>query len=314
MAQMNRIFSFENIKKVRSEIDEIKFRNIGPTVMSGRVTDIAVNPSNTQEFYVAYASGGLWHTVNNGQSFVPLFDGEATMTIGAIAVEWQSRTIWVGTGEVNSSRSSYAGVGMYKSEDSGKTWMYKGLEESHHIGKIILHPKNKNIAWVAVLGHLYSANKERGLYKTADGGNTWKQTLYINDSTGCVDMAIDANNADVLYTTTWTRSRSAWNFNGVGSKSGIYKSVDGGMQWQNISAEGSGFVTGNLTGRIGISVYDKNPNIMYALVDNNNNQPKKDDANVEEKKMGARDLLHINKEAFLNMDNKKITEYLKAKG
>jgi hypothetical protein len=158
----------------QSTINDVAFRNIGPSIMSGRVVYMAVNPANPNEFYVAYATGGLWYTHNNGQSFIPVFDSANVITIGAIAVDWSSGTIWVGTDEVNSSRSSYAGLGIYKSVNKGKTWQYLGLPESHHIGKIVLHPSNKNIVWVAVLGHLYSPNKERGVYKTTDGGTTWK--------------------------------------------------------------------------------------------------------------------------------------------
>jgi hypothetical protein len=156
-----------------SVINGISFKNIGPSVMSGRVVDIDANPADPTEFYAAYASGGVWHTVNNGQSFTPIFDSTDILTIGDIAVNWKNRTIWVGTGEVNSSRSSYAGMGVYKSIDSGKTWKWMGLPDSHHIGKIQLHPADNNIAWVAVLGHLYSPNAERGVFKTTDGGTTW---------------------------------------------------------------------------------------------------------------------------------------------
>ena len=155
-------------------LNSIKFRNVGPSVMSGRVVDIDVNPADPTEFYVAYATGGLWYTKNNGQSLVPVFDNENAFGIGDIAVNWANGIIWVGTGEANSSRSSYCGLGVYKSSDKGKTWEYLGLPESHHIGKINLHPTDNNIAWVAVLGHLYSPNKERGIYKTTDGGKTWK--------------------------------------------------------------------------------------------------------------------------------------------
>jgi hypothetical protein len=180
----------------RSLFKDIPFRNIGPTVMSGRVVDLEVNPEDPTEFYVAYASGGLWYTKNNGQSFEPIFDSLDVITIGDIAVFWDgspasSRTVWVGTGEVNSSRSSYAGDGVYKTSNHGKTWEYLGLPESHHIGKILLHPNDKNTAWVGAMGHLYSANKERGVFKTTDGGKTWKHTLYIDDNTGVVEMEIN---------------------------------------------------------------------------------------------------------------------------
>ena len=156
-------------------LNSIKFRNVGPSIMSGRVVDVDVNPADPTEFYVAYASGGLWYTKNNGQSLVPVFDKENAFSIGDIAVRWKwqpngllgegaMHEIWIGTGEVNSSRSSYTGLGVYKSMNGGKGWEYMGLPESHHIGKINLHPTDNNTAWVAVLGHLYSPNKERGIF------------------------------------------------------------------------------------------------------------------------------------------------------
>ena len=158
----------------KSLLNNTSFRSVGPSVMSGRVVDFEVNPTDPTEFYVAYATGGLWYSVNNGQSFVPIFDSTDIITIGDIAVNWKTRRIWVGTGEVNSSRSTYAGMGVYKSDDNGKTWDYLGLPESHHIGKIQLHATDPNTAWVAALGHLYSPNKDRGIYKTTDAGKTWR--------------------------------------------------------------------------------------------------------------------------------------------
>lgn len=173
-----------------SLLSTVSFRSIGPTIMSGRVVDVEANPNDPTEFYVAYATGGLWHTTNNGQSFTPIMDSLDILFLGDIAINWNTnpRIIWAGTGEANSSRSSYAGTGIYRSNDNGKTWQYLGLSESHHIGDIKLHPTDPNTAWVAVLGHLYTDNNERGVYKTTDGGATWKQTLFVNAQTGCVDQ------------------------------------------------------------------------------------------------------------------------------
>lgn len=305
-----RLSSFQKITSESSPLKNIAFRNIGPTIMSGRVTDIEVNPENTNEFYVAYASGGVWHTTNNGQSFTPIFDQQATITTGDMAMNWQTQTLWVGTGEVNSSRSSYAGTGIYKTSDTGKTWQHMGLEESHHIGRIVLHPSNPDIAWVAVLGHLYTKNNERGIYKTTDGGLTWNQTLNINDSTGCVDLQPDPSTPEILYATSWSRTRTAWNFNGSGEGSGIYKSTDGGMHWTLITTGKNGFPQGQGIGRIGISICKKNPSVLYAILDNQNNQAE----DKEEKKLNAKDIEKMSTDNYLKLENKKLDEYLRSNG
>ncbi|MGV3527534.1 MAG: WD40/YVTN/BNR-like repeat-containing protein [Flavisolibacter sp.] len=295
--------------KKNSPLNTLKFRNIGPSVMSGRVVDVDVNPKASTKFYVAYASGGVWYTDNNGQSFEPIFDSADVLTIGDIAVNWNTGTIWVGTGEVNSSRSSYAGVGVYKSKDHGKTWQYLGLPESHHIGKIQLHPTDDNIAWVAVLGHLYSPNKERGVYKTTDGGQTWKQTLAVDENTGAVDLDINPLNPNELYAAMWYRTRRAWNFEESGATSGIYKSTDGGENWTLMTKAGSGFPTGNIVGRIGLAVYPKNPQIVYAVVDNQ--QIKPDTAKKDTLVYALEDLKNLTKEQFSHLEESKLDTLLK---
>lgn len=296
----------------KSLLKDAKFRNIGPTVMSGRVTDVEVNPQDPTEFYVAYASGGLWQTKNNGQSFTPLFDNEDVMTIGDIAVKWYgNRIIWVGTGEVNSSRSSYAGNGVYKSSDNGKTWEYLGLPESHHIGKIQLHPTDPNTAWVAALGHLYSPNKERGVYKTVDGGKTWKLTLAVDENTGAVEMEMNPNNPNELYAAMWHRTRRGWSFTESGPTSGIYKSTDGGNTWNFITAPGSGFAEGKKLGRIGLSVYAQNPNIVYAVIDNydaavDTSRKQKVDTGLQ-----LNDFKTMTADQLLNMENSKLDTFMR---
>ena len=254
-----------------SLLNSSSFRNIGPSIMSGRVADIEANPEDPTEFYVAYATGGLWHTNNNGQSFTPIMDNLDILFLGDIAVNWKSnpRMIWAGTGEVNSSRSSYAGTGVYLSKDNGKNWQHLGLAESHHIGDIKLHPTDPNTAWVAVLGHLYSPNEERGVYKTTDGGANWQRTLFVNNQTGCVDLAMHPTDPSTLYAAMWQRSREAWKFEESGPASGIFKSVDGGNTWNKISGTGSGFMEGDKIGRIGLTVFPGNANLVYAVVDNN---------------------------------------------
>lgn len=297
----------------RSLVKDLKFRNIGPSIMSGRVVDLEVNPGDPTEFYVAYATGGLWHTLNNGQSFTAVFDSENVLTIGDIAVNWKSksRTVWVGTGEVNSSRSSYAGTGIFKSSGNGKSWEYAGLPESHHIGKIQLHPENDNIAWVAVLGHLYSPNKERGVYKTTDGGKTWIQSLYLDDNTGAVDLDINPLQPDELYATMWHRIRSSWNFVESGKTSGIYKSNDGGSTWQLLSKEGAGFPVGEGVGRIGIAVYPKNPKIVYAVLDNQFQRKQSGLPKPDTSKYAVNIFKNITREQFLLLQTFKIDSFLK---
>lgn len=282
---VERLQSMEQRKMLqdKSLLNEIPFESVGPSVFGGRIVDLDVNPTDPSIFYAAYASGGLWKTENNGASFTPIFDHETVMTIGDIAVDWKKNIIWVGTGENNSSRSSYAGVGMYKSMDGGQTWDYKGLPESHHIGRIILHPTNPDILWVAALGHLYSANEERGVYKTTDGGLTWTKTLYAGPNAGAVDLVIDPSNPDILYAATWHRERRAWNFVESGNQSGIYKSTDGGLQWTLLNQPASGFPTGEGVGRIGLAIAKKgDQTVLYASLDNYERRP----ASKEKKSKG----------------------------
>jgi len=303
---LNRVQLEEN-----SIVKNISFRNIGPTVMSGRVTDLSVNPKDPSHFYVAYASGGLWETTNNGNSFNPIFDNQMVMTIGDIEVDWEKDIIYIGTGEKNSSRSSYSGNGIYKSSNGGKDWIHIGLKESHHIGRIIIHPEDNNIIWVASLGHLYSSNKDRGLYKTTDGGVTWRNTLFINDMTGAIDLVIDPSNPDILYLSMWERERMAWNFDGSGFGSGIFKSTDGGENWKEISGGSSGFPDTEGTGRIGLDISKSNPNIIYAILDNQDRKPstpseqKNDDL--------TKDMLRdISISDFLKLSDEKLNNFLRS--
>ena len=292
-----------------SILKNIKYRNIGPSNMSGRVVDLEVNPTNPNEFYVAYASGGLWYTNNNGQSLEPIFEKEAVYSIGDIAVNWKNKTIWVGTGESNSSRSSYAGNGIYKSSDNGKTWQYLGLPESQHIGKIILHPDNPDIAWIAAIGHLYSPNKERGVFKTTDGGKSWKHSLHIDDNTGVIEMDINPKQPNELYACAWYRTRRAWNFEEGGKSSGIYKSIDGGNTWKLITTAASGFPTGDKIGRIGVAVYAANPAIVYATIDNQDNRPDTAKKKVDTSYV-LKDFKDISKEKFMLLDDNKLDSFL----
>lgn len=294
-----------------SVIDAIEFKNIGPTVQSGRVIDLEVNPEDPTEFYVAYASGGLWKTTNNGMTFSPMFENEAVMTIGDIAVDWARNTIWLGSGEVNASRSSYAGTGMYKSTDGGTNWTYSGLPESHHIGRVILHPDNPNVIWVAVLGHLYSPNPERGVYKTTDGGKNWEKTLYVDENTGAVDLIIDPDDANTLYAATWTRERRAWNFVEAGSGSAIYKSTDGGKKWTSITGKKSAFPANDGIGRIGldIAIDENGKKVLYAALDNYNRRP--EEASDEET-LSKSDLRKMSRDDFDQIKDYLLDDFLRS--
>ena len=297
----------ENLKSLdNNPIAHIPFTNIGPTVFSGRVSDIEVNPNDPTKFFVSYASGGLWYTNNNGTSFSPTFDHEDVMTIGDFDVNWADSTIWIGTGEVNSSRSSYAGLGMYVSYDFGKSWARKGLEETHHIGKVLINPQDPNHILVAALGHLYSANTERGIYQTKDGGTTWSQTLYVDENSGAVDLVRDPNNTEVLYAATWHRERRAWNFVESGDGSGIYKSTDGGNTWGLMT---SGFPQGEGVGRIGLSIATvNNATRIYALVDNYDRrapEEKKDDEGLSKN-----DFKTMSDEQFKSLKKEDLEKYL----
>lgn len=296
-----------------SLLAKVPFKSIGPSVFGGRVADVEVSPNDPTHFYVGYASGGLWKTENNGQSFTPIFDQEMVMTIGDIAVDWQRNTIWVGSGEVNSSRSSYAGIGLFRSKDGGETWEHRGLPESHHIGRVIIHPTDPNTLWVAVLGHLYSPNQERGVYKTTDGGATWNRVLFVDGNTGAVDLLLDPQNPNTLYAATWERERHAWDFVGDGPGSAIYRSVDAGSNWTKITDGKNGFPAGDGTGRIGLAAaVQEGQTVLFAVHDNQNRRPKEDED--EEEGLTKDDLREMSREVFLKLKDEELEDFLRENG
>ncbi len=295
-----------------SLVKNIPFKNIGPSIMSGRVVDIDVNPNNPTEFYVGYASGGLWYTNNNGTSFTPVMDNSLTQNVGDIAVDWKTGTIWVGTGENNASRSSYAGIGLLKSTDKGKSWQQMGLEDSHHIGRIILNPSNPNEVVVGVTGHLYSPNEERGIFKTTDGGKTWNKTLFVSKDAGIIDVAMAPNNFNIQYAASWEKDRKAWDFVGNGNGSGIYKSTDGGTTWNKVSTPQSGFPTGEGVGRIGLAVFDENT--VYAVHDSQFRRKKTNETEKKSEGLTKEDFKTMSVETFLKLEDKKLNEFLKTNG
>jgi len=291
-----------------SIIKNISFTNIGPTIMSGRVADIDVNPNDPTEFYVGYASGGLWYTKNNGTSFKPVLDNSPTQNIGDIAVDWKKGTIWVGTGEKNSSRSSYAGIGMLKSDNQGLTWEHVGLPDSHHVSRIIINANNPEEVVVGVIGHLYSPNEERGIFKTIDGGKTWRKTLFINSSTGIIDVVVAPENPKVLYAASWERERKAWNFDGDGNNSAIYKSIDGGDTWKNISTN-NGFRNGDGVGRIGLTIY--NENTVYVIHDSQFRGKSEKKEKKSSNGLTKEDFKNMSTEEFLTLTDKNLNNFLR---
>ncbi|RXG18154.1 sortilin (neurotensin receptor 3) [Leeuwenhoekiella aestuarii] len=293
-----------------SLVKNIPFKNIGPTIMSGRVVDIEVNPENSTEFYVAYATGGIWHTVNNGNTFESVFDSAPTQNVGDIAVNWTDGIMWAGTGETISSRSSYAGIGILKSTDNGKTWEQKGLLDAHHISDIVLDASNPDVAVVGALGHLYSPNEQRGIFKTTDGGDTWDKKLYIGDETGIICLAEAPDNPDVMYATAWDRERMAWDFRGSGENSGIYKSTDAGDSWELVTT-GNGFPQGEGVGRIGVAVVDENT--IYAIHDSQFIREESKEKNEEkgDESLEPEVFKTMTKATFLALDEESLSDYLR---
>lgn len=298
-----------------SPLKNFKARNVGPTNMSGRIVDIEV-ANNTNTYYVAAASGGIWKTEDNGQSFTPIFDHQGALGIGAMALSpSDNKILWVGTGEDNSSRSTYAGNGIHKSTDGGKTWQHMGLIHSHHIGQILIHPTNPDIVWIGSMGGLYSKNKERGIYKTTDGGKSWKKVLYIDDNTGIIDMQIHPENPDILLAASWERFRQAHDFVGNGKGSSIWRSEDGGNTWKKAV---EGFPQDEFTGRIGFDFSRSNPNIVYALLDNQGKSDKPADPprqrgnqQQEENPLKLEDFNGMSVEQALALEDKRLESLLR---
>ena len=249
------------------KLKKLEFREIGPAIMGGRIDDFAVVENNPNIVFVGVASGGVWKTTNNGTTWEPVFDKEAVSTIGDIAIAPSDPSVvWVGTGEPNNRQSSSWGDGAYKSLDAGKTWQKMGLAATHHIGRIVIHPRNPEVVYVAALGHLWGANPERGVFKTSDGGKTWAQVLKINDDTGVSDIAMDPQSPDILYAAAYERRRTPYGFNGGGLNGGIYKTTDGGATWKKLTKGLPYENGGGDVGRIGLDVYRKDPSIVYAIV------------------------------------------------
>jgi photosystem II stability/assembly factor-like uncharacterized protein len=268
-----------------ADFKRLNWRSIGPAVMAGRVTCMAWAPNNPKSFFIGYATGGLWKTVNYGTTFTPIFDKEATAGLGSVAVcdapaDWKgwdketpkkdrkekgkAKIIWIGTGEGNGRNSSSWGDGVYRSTDGGKTWTNVGLKDSHDLPSLAVDPRDPDTCYAGALGHLWGTNKERGVYKTTDGGQTWKAVLQIDDRTGCIQVQIDPKNPDIVYAAMYARLRTPYGFTSGGPKGGLYKSTDAGKTWKKLTKG-----LPEQTGRIGFDIFAADPNVLVACVQSN---------------------------------------------
>ena len=267
-------------KPFETAISSLRFREIGPATMGGRVNDIEVSLQDDRVIYVGMAVGGILKSINGGTTWTTIFDKETVSTIGDVAIAPSNPSIvWAGSGESNNRQSSSWGNGVYKSMDAGKTWKNMGLAETHHIARVVIHPRNPDIVWVAATGKLWGPSPERGVYKTTDGGKTWTHVLKVNDDTGATELVIDTESPTILYAAMYQRRRTVFGFNGSGEGSALYKSNDGGETWNKI-VKGMPYDTENAptprpeglteTGRNSIAIYDKDTNIVYATVEHAN--------------------------------------------
>ncbi len=242
----------------------LSFRSIGPAVTSGRISDFAVNPNNSSEYYVASSAGGVWKTTNHGVTFTPLFDGQGSYSIGCVTIDpSNTSTIWVGSGENNNQRSVSYGDGVYKSEDGGKSWKNMGLKNSEHIAEIVVHPTDPNIIYVAAYGPVWSEGGDRGVYKSTDGGATWSCVKSVSAYTGCNDLVMDPRNPNVLYAAFHQRMRKVFTYIGGGPESALYKTTDGGTTWKKLE----GGLPGGDVGRMGLAISPVNPDVLYTVVE-----------------------------------------------
>lgn len=263
----------------------LQWRLTGPDNRSGRCTDVQGITGNPNIMYAAFATGGLWKTTDGGNIWEPLFDKQATQSIGDIALAPSDPNIlYVGTGEANIFRASLPGVGIYKSTDAGKTFVHIGLENSGTIARIVVHPANPDIVYVAAGGNEWTYNKDRGVYKSVDGGKTWKNVLYKDEKTGCVDLVMDPSDPNTLYASMWNRIRRRWSDPVPEDGDYIYKTTDGGKTWKVIN---KGLPDTKLTGRVGIAVAKSNPNVLYAFVDDHNKKrdPRPDEFDSYERRV-----------------------------
>ena len=250
--------------RIEAAVSNLQWREIGPTIMGGRVADLAVVESNPAICYVGAATGGVWRTTNNGASWEPLFDDQPASSIGDVTLSQANpNLIWVGTGEPQNRQSSPWGNGVYKSLDGGRTWQHMGLEATQHIARIRIYPRNSDVVYVAAVGHLWGPNEERGVYRTKDGGRTWEKVLYVDEDTGAIDIVMDPDDPQTLFAAMYQRRRTGFGFNGGGPGSGIYRTTNGGDSWEELI---NGLPSG-IKGRIGLDIYRGDGNLVFAIVE-----------------------------------------------
>lgn len=287
----------------------LEWRSVGPVVQGGRLVDMEVVPGQPYTFYAAYASGGLWKTTNNGHTFEPLFDKQATMIMGDIAVDPNNpETVWVGTGENNSSRSSYGGMGVYRSDDGGQNWAWMGLGDTDRIGRILIDPNDSNTIYVAALGKLYTPGGQRGIFRSTDGGKNWQQVFKGGDWTGVIDLVFKPGDTKTLYAAAWERKRRPWDFTEGGPGSAIYKSTNGGDNWTRLEG---GLPSGDFVGRIGLAVSAASPDTLYASIDNQQRLPE-DQWDLGDRPVNAKRLRGMSKEDFLAQDKNEIEGFIRS--
>ncbi len=292
-----------------SPLTGIPFKAVGPMGQGGRVMAVAMDERKPTTWLAAYATGGVWITENDGQTFRSLFEREEAFGIGDLAAVWGEpgvpKTIWVGSGEASHTRTVYMGAGIFRSDDQGRSWKHMGLRDSHHIGRIMVHPTNPDIVFAAASGPVYTDGGERGIFRTEDGGRSWKQVIACPEKTGGIEVLIDRSNPSIVYACTWERWRRAWNFHENGKGSGLWKSTDGGRTFARLKG---GFNHGEYLGRMGLAQSFQNPRKLYAMVDNQTPRPF---SSNHPEPLPARAMLAMSQADFLKVDDTRMDAFLR---
>lgn len=263
----DRMKSWDQHVKLREEsvFKDVPWTAVGPKLLGGKIESIWIPKKQKSTIYAGAGSGNLWKSVDNGKTWKPIFEQESTFSIAVVTVcDKDPNLVWVGTGEPHMARSSFAGTGVFKSTDAGQTWQHMGLTDTHHIGRVLIDPKDSDIVYVAALGHQYTYNEERGVFKTTDGGKTWEKILYLSEKIGVVEVAMDPSDNKTLYAIAWERDRKAWHNKTAGPGSGLYKTTDAGKTWRRIT---KGLPSGERAGRMGIAIAPSNPKVLYIIAD-----------------------------------------------